>query len=83
MFKMKSAPPAPVSSPFVECRSWGGISIHIRDRRDSSGNALCGYEPLSDLGELVYADFFQQLATEHAGRKYCGSCAVMFGKAHS
>ena len=78
-FKKKQKPESKFLSPWRECRSWYGISIHIRSVEDESGKALCGYDPLDDFKTPLTMEYFLRAkANPHAGFRYCTDCADKF-----
>ena len=83
LFKRKKneQAPAQVTTPYIECRSWYGVSFHIRDTR-ANGDALCGYNPLDDKSTVTLEVFNERSKHQHAGWKYCGDCARIFALLH-
>ena len=65
-------------SPIVECRSWYGVSFHLRDTRQEGGLALCGYAPLDDRSPVTAEEVERALPLQHEGWKYCGKCVSAF-----
>lgn len=80
LFPRRNAQPQPEApqSPFVECRSWYGVSFHLRDTRQEDGLALCGYEPLDDRSPVTREDVVAAIPRQHAGWRYCGECVDLF-----
>lgn len=77
------APVAVSESPYRECRSWYGISFHIRDKRDKSRLALCGYDFLDEYDTpLTLERYTARAAHQHENWKYCQRCAEKFEQAH-
>ena len=70
------------TTPYVECRSWHGVSFHIRDTRNETGKALCGYEPLDDRSPVTLEDFNERSNNQHEGWKYCRLCSLIFTFLH-
>lgn len=77
--KLFSRRPKPAPAPaFVECRSWHGVSFHIRATSDPSGLALCGYEPLDDRSPIDRDSYWNRAPHQHEGWRYCSSCVDRF-----
>lgn len=70
------------TTPYVGCRSWYGVTFHIRDTRIDTGKALCGYEPLDDRSPVTLEDFFERSKNQHEGWKYCHLCSLIFNCLH-
>lgn len=75
--KKVTQPTAPLT-PYVECRSWHGVSFHIRDTRRTDGLALCDYSPLDDKSTVTIAEFTERAQHQHTGWKYCRDCTRVF-----
>jgi|SRR5690625_4361563 len=80
--KKKAADMVQPITLYVECRSWYGVSFHIRDTRDDDHLALCGYEPLDDRSPVTFSDFTERAKHQHEGWKYCSACARIFTLMH-
>lgn len=70
--------PVEVKSSTVECRSWHGVSFHLRDTTDDSGLAYCGYEPLDDRSPVTRDELRARLPLQHENFKYCSKCVNAF-----
>lgn len=72
---------APVAR-YVECRSWYGVTVHIRDTTLASGLTLCDYDPLDDCRELNLEVFQEARKHQHEGWRFCTACADSFLRLH-
>lgn len=78
LFKSATPDDAVSANAVRECRSWHGISYHLRVVSQEDGLAFCGYEPLDDRQVVTFAQVQAALPLQHAGFKYCEACVKAF-----